>query len=321
MDMLLSTSCRSTAWALLVLILAFPVSGRAQDEAEPPAAEGEAAADEGGNDLGVEWVEGPKTCTLGDIAQIQISEGYRFTGGDGTRLILQAGENPVNGSELGLIMPNGEDPDWFVVFEYDPSGYISDDDKDDLDADAMLEVMKANNERGNATRRERGWAELEIVGWEHPPHYDPETRNLEWALKAKSEEGHMVVNYNTRVLGRGGVMEVALVVSPEQLATTLDSFKILLGDFSYTEGNSYGEYLDGDKVAQYGLAALVTGGAVAVAAKSGFLQKFFKFIIVGVIAVGVFFKNLVFGKEPEQDADESGGDEPGDDLSPAEARA
>ena len=315
--MLLSTSRRSTAWALLIWLLAFPVSGHAQDEAEPPASEGDAAADEGGNDL---WVEGPATCALGDIAQIQISEGYLFTGGEGTRLLLQAGENPVSGRELGLIMPNGDDTNWFVVFEYDPSGYVSDDDKDDLDADAMLEAMKAGNERANATKRERGWAELEIVGWEHPPHYDPETRNLEWALKAKSAEGH-IINYNTRVLGRGGVMEVSLVVSPEQLATTLDSFKILLGDFSYTEGNSYGEYLDGDKVAQYGLAALVTGGAVAVAAKSGLLQKFFKFIIVGVIAIGVFLKNLIFGKEPEQDADESGGDEPGDDLSPAEASA
>jgi uncharacterized membrane-anchored protein len=54
-----------------------------------------------------------------------------------------------------------------------------------------------------------------------------------------------------------------------------------------------------DKVATYGLAALVAGGALAAAAKLGFLKILWigilaakKLIIVGVVAIVAFFKKL-----------------------------
>ena len=43
-------------------------------------------------------------------------------------------------------------------------------------------------------------------------------------------EGEQIVNFNTRVLGRKGVMEVKLVVDPDKLSATLPRFQCFGGD-------------------------------------------------------------------------------------------
>lgn len=244
----------------------------------------------------LQWQVGPGTAHIGFIAEIQLPEGYQFLEANDTQALLEALENPVSGAELGLLAPSGEGPadDWFVVFEFDAIGYVKDDEKDQLDASAMLEAIREGTERSNDERRRRGWATMEIVGWEHPPHYDETTQNLEWAIRGESE-GQLIVNYNTRILGRKGVMEASLVVDPEDLSTTLPKFKQLLTSYEFVQGERYSEFKSGDKVAAYGLTALVTGGAAAIALKTGLLQKLWKFIVIGAIAVGAFFKKIIRG--------------------------
>jgi uncharacterized membrane-anchored protein len=92
-------------------------------------------------------------------------------------------------------------------------------------------------------------------------------------------------------------MEACLVVDPEQMAAMVPLFKRALGTFAFKSGHRYSEFVSGDKIATYGLAALVTGGAVAVAAKSGLLRYAWKLIVVGVAAVGGIFKKLFGGRE------------------------
>lgn len=235
------------------------------------------------------WIDGPATGLLGRVAEIKLSADHRFLEKRETKQFLEMLGNPTSGDELGVIMPT--EGDWFVVFEYSDVGYVKDDDKDALDADAMLASIKEGTKQSNEQRKARGWPAMEITGWIQEPKYDTATNNLEWAIRGESE-GSEIVNYNTRILGRGGVMEVALVAEPSQLTELLPQFKTLLGNYSFTEGNRYSEFRSGDKVAQYGLAALVTGGAAAVALKTGLLQKFWKLIVAAVIGVGVAIKKV-----------------------------
>ena len=79
---------------------------------------------------------GPAAGALGSLAQVQIPEGYIFFNAEGTGKLLTDMRNIVNGDELGIIGPAGLP--WFVVFQYDASGYVRDDEKGGLDADAML---------------------------------------------------------------------------------------------------------------------------------------------------------------------------------------
>lgn len=237
----------------------------------------------------VKWQDGPSIGSLGRIAEVRVPAGHVFAGANDTRVIMEAMQNPTSGQELGFLAPAGFD--WFAVYEFDDVGFIRDDEKDSLDADAMLESIKKGTEAGNAERRRRGWPTMTILGWEQKPRYNEISHNLEWAIRATSE-GNPIINYNTRLLGRGGVMVVTLVCDTDSLQASLPSFKKTLAGFEFTKGHRYAEFLPGDKVAQYGLSALVVGGASAVAVKTGLFKWLWKAIVVGVAAIGAFFKNL-----------------------------
>jgi uncharacterized membrane-anchored protein len=117
---------------------------------------------------GVKWQKGGTVGELGDIAQVKVPEGFVFADANDTRTIMEANQNPTSGREMGFVAP--KDDNWFAVFEFSDVGYVKDDDKDSLDATALLDSIKAGTEAGNKERTRRGWATLTVVGWEQPPH-------------------------------------------------------------------------------------------------------------------------------------------------------
>ncbi len=235
------------------------------------------------------WTEGPGTANLEGIAEVRLPADYLATQGNDTRRIMEAMHNPPTGREVGVIFTRGAN--WFVVFEFDDIGYVKDDEKGSLDADAMLESIKRGTEAGNKERTKRGWPALTIVGWEQKPHYDAQTNNLTWAIRGESSGGS-VINYNTRLLGRRGVMRVTLVAAPAELSSAIPQFQTLLASHTYTTGNGYLEWVPGDKVAKVGLTALVTGGAAAVAVKSGFAKYLWKILLAAGAGSLLFVKKL-----------------------------
>jgi uncharacterized membrane-anchored protein len=245
--------------------------------------------------LDIKWQEGPSVGILGSQAEIRVPTGFVFAGASDTRKIMEAMQNPTSGTELGYLSP--AENDWFVVFEFDDVGYIRDDEKGSLDADAMLASIKKGTEAGNALRKKRGWSTMTILGWEQTPRYNETTHNLEWGIRGQSSEGP-VINYNTRLLGRGGVMRVTLVTDPDKLAPTLPKFKEVLTGFDFKQGKKYAEYREGDKLAEYGLAALVVGGASAVALKAGVFKWLWKLLVVGGAAIAVAAKKIFSRNKP-----------------------
>lgn len=253
----------------------------------------------------ISWQEGPVVGRLGSIAEIRIPHGYSFAGAAGARTFLELTENPPSGEELGVLIPHLQENEdfWFIIFDFTESGYVRDDERDELDADAILRTIRRGNEEGNRIRRERGWSEVNLIGWSEQPFYDPATNNLTWATLGESD-GQRGVNYSTRLLGRRGTMNVDLVLAPGQLQTVVPEFEQLLQGFSFLEGNRYADWREGDKVAAYGLTALVAGGAGAIAMKSGVLQKLGKFIVLAVLAVLATLKKAVgsiFGRKKDDD--------------------
>jgi uncharacterized membrane-anchored protein len=77
-------------------------------------------------------------------------------------------------------------------------------------------------------------------------------------------------------------MSAMLVSDPTSLDEDIRAFKASLTGFNFNQGQTYSEFRSGDKVAEYGLAALIVGGAAAVAVKSGAFKAFGKFIVFGV---------------------------------------
>jgi len=275
------------------------LAGRPAQAADPEATKAPSLLDK------INWTKGPAKAELKSLAEVQVPEGFMFTSAKGTQKLLEAMGNPTSGSELGFLAPTSLV--WFVVFEFADVGYVKDDDKDKLDADKLLKSIKEGTEAANKYREKMGAAPLHITGWEIPPRYNEQTHNLEWAIRGESE-GSPVINYNTRLLGRKGVMEVNLVIDPEKLSAAMPAYQALLTDYSYKQGERYAEYRSGDKLAKYGLAALITGGAAAIAVKTGlfaglilFFKKAAKLVVLAVLAVVVWLKKLITGGRKTQD--------------------
>ena len=249
----------------------------------------------------IQWTVGPTRVALGSAAQLDLPEGYRFADATGTRLFMEANGNPPNNSEIGLVIPpslNTADAEtWFIVFSYEDSGHVDDDEKASLDKDAVAAVLDSiikGTERENVERAAKGWPALKITGWQQPPFYDGQSHHLTWAVAAASP-GSEIVNYNSRVLGRTGVISANLVVSPDILRSAVPTYQTIVSGISFDVGHSYGEFREGDKVAKYGLIGLMTGGAAVVAVKAwGSLVKVGA-VLVAVLAAGLaklksFFK-------------------------------
>lgn len=231
------------------------------------------------------WVHGPSSVSLFGQASLKVPAGYMFLDQPNTQRFMALSQNPADGTEY-LLAP--EDLHWFGVFSYSDDGYIKDDEK--IDASAILTSISEATEAGNVERRRKGWREVHVLGWKRTPYYDGVTRRLEWAINGIDSNKTSVVNYNVRILGRGGVTSALLVVDPSTIDASVKEFETALQAYDYVQGQRYAEYKAGDKVAEYGLAALIAGGAAAVATKTGF----WKMIAVSLAAAWKLVVGAVF---------------------------
>ena len=220
------------------------------------------------------WQEGPASGDVGSRSKIQIPEGARLLPeSSGSRFLELTGNLPEQGDTV--LVRKG----WWATLSFDDSGYVKDDEK--LDADALLASMRKNEESANEERKKRGMATLTNDGWIVPPHYDPTTKYLEWGVRLRSPDSPQpVVNYTMRLLSRHGSETVILVTSPETLQQDVADLHQVLTGYKFNAGESYAEFRPGDHVAEFGLGALVLGGAAAAAVKAGW----FKGLIAGLIA-------------------------------------
>jgi uncharacterized membrane-anchored protein len=253
-------------------LLAIPVAAAAQKDGDAEIAR---------QMQSLAWQRGPTDGSIGGVATIKVAEGMAFLDGANTRRFLELNGNPPRDNRYALIGPNGA---WFAVFFFEDSGYVKDDEK--LDPAELLKSLQESDKPANAERKRLGLRPLHTDGWIVPPHYDTATKRLEWGLRLRGDDGHLLVNYTIRLLGRRGVMHAILVSDPESLDREIAEFKTALADYDFTAGQRYAEFRAGDRVAEYGLAALVLGGAAAVATKTGFFKAFGKLIVVGVVALG-----------------------------------
>jgi uncharacterized membrane-anchored protein len=243
---------------------------------ESPVSQDAAQADARQKLQALHWVKGPQKVQLFGNSSLQVPADYVFLDQAEAAKLQALQHNLSSGAEYFFAPKNGR---WEVLFNYSGDGYVKDDEK--IDSAALLKNIEQNTVEGNKMRRERGWDEMQVVGWQTAPHYETQTNRLEWAIDGKNlRTNDVVVNFNTRILGRGGVMSAVLISSPDNLDEAIADFKSTLTGFEFSAGQRYAEYKPGDKIAKYGLAALITGGAAAIAVKTGL----WKVILGGLVA-------------------------------------
>jgi uncharacterized membrane-anchored protein len=158
------------------------------------------------------FVKGPAKAVMGSVAEVQVPEGYLFSDSKGTRTLLQAMGNPTNGRELGFLAPTNMD--WFIVFEFDNIGFVERRRQGQTGRRRHVEVDQ-RQARSKATSGAGKGAPSSMSWLGAAAKIQPGIQQPEWAIRAESQ-GEPIVNYNTRLLGRKGVMEVSLVVAPDK---------------------------------------------------------------------------------------------------------
>jgi len=238
------------------------------------------------------WVKAPNTVKITEKATLKLTGNQLYLDSVETNKFLKMSGNLPRENSFTLM---DSQEYWFSIFTFTEDGYVKDDEK--IDGDALLKALKEGNEKGLEERKKQGLAPLYLVGWYTPPKYDPQTRRLEWATNIRDDQNGSLVNFTTRILGRSGYMSATLVSEPQSLDRDIKSFKSALQNFDYVNGERYSEWKDGDKVAAYGLGALVVGGAAAaVASKGGF--KFLGILALAALAgLGAFFKKIFSRKK------------------------
>lgn len=254
-------------------------------------------------------VVGPATVSLTDQAKIQVPENMAWLPKLQANEFMELLGNTKQPTRLGIIISAEDETDWMADISYEASGYISDEDAKNWDADELFESLQEGTESQNKWRREQKTGELELIGWIEKPTYEQATHRLVWSVEAKEVGEYAdpnvtdnVVNYNTYVLGREGYIELNFITGVQAIKANKVIAKDLLSRIQFNNGKTYADYNEAtDKTAEYGLAALIGGSVLAkklgfFAMIAAFVAKFWKIALIAIFAIFPFLKK-VFSKK------------------------
>jgi uncharacterized membrane-anchored protein len=302
----------TAAW-MLCAALALPAAaeepaGDAQSAAVEESASTEAAEESAAPDMNFKYQTG-EILLPNKVATLHLGERYRYLDAQETNRLLMAWGNESDTSTQGAIIPADVDPmtaeGWAVILTYVNDGHVDDSDASEIDYEELMADMKEGTEEHNKARREAGFEAVHLIGWAEAPSYDAATKKLYWAkeLEFGGSPTH-TLNYDVRVLGREGVLSMNAVASMDQLAQIKTDMRPLIDVAEFSLGFRYAEFNeDTDRMAEYGLGALIAGGVAAklgLFAKIGaFFMLFKKFIILGVLGLGGLVAKLLGRKKDE----------------------
>lgn len=219
---------------------------------------------------------------------------YYLDPNDAETILVEAWGNPPGAglNTQGMLFPSESTPfdqgAWGVMIEYEEDGYVSDEDADDIDYDELLAQMKEGAEEASKERVQQGYEPIELIGWAAKPFYDQASHKLHWAKEVKfGDQAIHTLNYNIRVLGRKGVLVLNFIADMNQKDLIDSQIDTVLALADFDQGSRYADFNPSiDKVATYGIGALVAGKVIAktgiLVAALVFLKKFGLLILVAI---------------------------------------
>ena len=180
------------------------------------------------------------------------------------------------------------DQDSYVVNveKFIGDGYIKGDDWSQVDPDEFLEQLKSTSVENNKERMKNGYNTVQDIRWHIKPEFNKDLGYVYYSLIVAFDDGSETFNSTAMVLGREGYTD-------------------LVKNFIYKTGAQYTDYKSGDKVAAYGVGALVAGSlgikglakTGALAALAAFAKKLWFIILLPFIFL---FRLITGNKKKEQ---------------------
>jgi uncharacterized membrane-anchored protein len=246
------------------------------------------------------------------VGKLIIPKGFKYLSSEqAERVLVDLWGNPKSDNlTLGLILPEKtgvlSGNSYVFNIQYDEIGYVKDDDADDINYDELLTQMKEESVEENKFRIKEGYDSISVIGWAAQPYYDKEKKILYWAKEFKFGKSEVnTLNYNIRILGRKGVLELNAIATTKELDLVQTDISKVLNIFKFNDGYKYEEFDSSiDEVAAWTIGGLVAGKVLAKVGLFAVIAKFGKvifFLILGLF--GTFRKKLfnLFKKKKENE--------------------
>lgn len=247
--------------------------------------------------------------------KLNVPKGYKFMSQkDAEYVVFELWGNPRTEDLIGMIVKEDYSTlnydAWAFVVSYENSGYVKDEDANDIDYEELMTEIQSGEEESNKQRKEAGFPAMHIIGWASTPFYDKEHNILHWAKSITFDESEdTTLNYDVRILGRKGILSLNAVGVVSQLEDIKAHIPDIISIAEFKEGNKYQDFNpDYDKVAAYSIGGLIAGKLLAKAGIIALLLKNIKLIVLGAIALfGSFGKKIIgfFRRKKEDEETET----------------
>ena len=247
-----------------------------------------------------------------NLATVNVPAGCLYLGPEESKILMEdIYGNPPAPLSLGMLLSDTpsmvESMRWLVDINYNDEGHVKDDDAKDINYDDLLKQLKEEAEESSKERVQQGYEKVSMIGWAANPFYDEKNKKLHWAKElAFGTDAEHTLNYNIRILGREGFLEMNIITGMSMLAEVNKDVNMILASTNFIPGQTYADFNeDTDKLAEYGIGGLIVGGILAktgILAKIGiFLLKIIKPLIFGIIALFGFLGKKFSGRKKEEE--------------------
>lgn len=248
------------------------------------------------------------------VATLNIPTGFKFLDAEqSARVLVDHWGNPDALGTLGMIFPESDgvlsEGGFAFVVSYEEMGFVEDGDADDIDYDEMMAEFKKEDVTDNEQRALRAFPPVYTIGWAAPPFYDKDKKVLHWAkeLQFGDSAETNTLNYNVRVLGRKGVLQLNAVSTMEELENVKANIPGVLAMAQFNDGFRYDQFDDNtDQVAALTVGGLVAGKVLAKVGLFAFFGKFIKIILIAVAAGGAMLWRFLSGRKKKNEVPEGG---------------
>ena len=187
-----------------------------------------------------------------------------------------------------------------VAKKFNDDGYIKLDDWKDLKPDDLIQEKRENAKINNKDREAIGTALLDDIQWIDYPDLNKDTNSISYSFKVSWSDGDENMNKYLIILGRKGYTEFEIVSeysNENDFNAAKNLSQILQNNFKYNAELEYRDYKPGDKVAVYGVAALVATslGVKGLAKAGGLLLALKKFWFI-LLFPFIFLFKLMTGR-------------------------
>ena len=163
-------------------------------------------------------------------------------------------------------------------------GYIKGDDWSQVDPEEFLEQLKSASVENNKERMKNGYNTVQDIRWHIKPEFNKDLGYVYYSLIVVFDDGNETYNSTAMVLGREGYTDLTFVFKESIAHLMPNEIDKVVQSFDYNSGVQYSDFKAGDKIAAYGVGALVAGSlGIKGLAKTG-----------GLAVIAAFAKKLWF---------------------------